>query len=168
MGSDRETLIAELRERLAVRIRGSDIPDPLVPPPKKDLDELPFALRYLPKDPYGYPDWARAMDKGFLLPRDYITDPEEVGEERRYDRDVVMEVEDEILGDVVFSHRKHNLWLACDNCHPFPFREKRGETRFSMMDNWKGRYCGLCHGKVAFMLRGFDNCLRCHTLRDQR
>ncbi len=162
---DKKDIAEEIRKRIQAQLIRLGIPDPLSPPATRGFEDLPLALRYLPRDPYGYPDWTRAMEDGLLLPRDYIYGPEELGKERHYDKDVVIKVKDEVLGDVIFSHRKHNYWLSCDNCHPYPFKEKRGETKFTMYDNWKGKYCGLCHGKVAFMLRGIDNCLRCHTLR---
>ena len=61
---------------------------------------------------------------------------------------------------IQFSHEKHIVWNGCELCHPeiFPAAEK-GTAQYSMLANVEGRYCGSCHGKVAFPL---NNCQRCH------
>ena len=62
---------------------------------------------------------------------------------------------------VTFSHEKHSIWNGCELCHPEIFPTAQKETiHFSMFSNIEGRYCGACHGKVAFPL---NNCQGCHT-----
>ena len=64
------------------------------------------------------------------------------------------------LPDIIFSHKKHAAWNGCEICHPDIFALKKGGTKFKMVDNFEGRFCGACHGKVAFPLR---DCGLCHT-----
>lgn len=62
--------------------------------------------------------------------------------------------------EIIFSHRKHTVWNGCEVCHPDLFiGVKRGTDKYSMIDLFAGRYCGACHGKVAFPQ---NDCRRCH------
>jgi c(7)-type cytochrome triheme protein len=61
---------------------------------------------------------------------------------------------------VKFPHRQHTLWLDCSNCHPFPFKEKLGGNKLSMMAILNGDQFGLCNGAVSFPL---TECNRCHN-----
>jgi len=61
--------------------------------------------------------------------------------------------------DAFFPHSSHTQWMDCRQCHPRIF-PKRG-TRITMDDIFKGKYCGECHGKVAFPAA--TGCERCHT-----
>lgn len=65
------------------------------------------------------------------------------------------------MPEIVFSHKKHTLWGGCESCHPDIFvGVKKGTSNYSMVDLFAGRYCGACHGKVAFPT---NDCQRCHT-----
>lgn len=65
------------------------------------------------------------------------------------------------MPEIVFSHKKHTLWGGCESCHPDIFiGVKKGTSSYSMVDLFAGRYCGACHGKVAFPT---NDCQRCHT-----
>lgn len=65
------------------------------------------------------------------------------------------------MPEIVFSHKKHTLWGGCESCHPDIFiGVKKGTNSYSMVDLFAGRYCGACHGKVAFPT---SDCQRCHT-----
>ncbi len=65
------------------------------------------------------------------------------------------------MPDIIFSHRKHTDWNGCDTCHPDIFiGVKKGKTKYTMIEIFDNKYCGVCHGKVAFPLMG---CQRCHT-----
>lgn len=65
------------------------------------------------------------------------------------------------MPEIVFSHKKHTLWGGCESCHPDIFiGVKKGTNSYSMVDLFSGRYCGACHGKVAFPT---SDCQRCHT-----
>src|SRR4030067_1212122 len=46
--------------------------DPWVPPPQMSVEKLPRALRSMPKDQYGYPDWTAAVRRGLLVPMDSL------------------------------------------------------------------------------------------------
>jgi len=63
---------------------------------------------------------------------------------------------------VTFPHAPHTRWLPCDTCHDKLFPMAAGQTKLSMGDLAKGKYCGACHGpgKAAFDL---TKCERCHT-----
>jgi c(7)-type cytochrome triheme protein len=59
-----------------------------------------------------------------------------------------------------FDHGKHQQWLDCENCHPVPFNlEQKTVEHFEMKYLLEGKFCGVCHMKVAFPL---DDCERCH------
>lgn len=65
------------------------------------------------------------------------------------------------MPEILFSHKKHTLWGGCESCHPDIFiGVKKGTNSYSMVDLFAGRYCGACHGKVAFPT---NDCQRCHT-----
>ena len=62
---------------------------------------------------------------------------------------------------IIFSHRKHTVWNGCELCHPEIFvGVRRGVSQYTMVENFEGKYCGICHLKVAFPLL---DCQRCHT-----
>jgi c(7)-type cytochrome triheme protein len=64
------------------------------------------------------------------------------------------------LPKIIFSHGKHATWNGCELCHPDVFSVKAGSTKYTMQDIFAGRYCGLCHGSVAFPT---SDCQRCHV-----
>ncbi|HHS83474.1 MAG TPA: cytochrome C, partial [Gammaproteobacteria bacterium] len=57
-------------------------------------------------------------------------------------------------------HNAHTYWLGCENCHPAIFVMGKGKNKMSMVEISEGKWCGRCHGKVAFPL---TDCSRCHT-----
>ncbi len=64
------------------------------------------------------------------------------------------------LPQIIFSHKKHAVWNGCELCHPDIFTVKAGSTKYTMQDIFAGKYCGLCHGSVAFPS---TDCQRCHV-----
>ncbi|MDD5028071.1 MAG: cytochrome c3 family protein [Rhodoferax sp.] len=66
------------------------------------------------------------------------------------------------MPDIVFSHDKHGVWNGCELCHPevFPSVQKDKSAVYSMNEIFEGKYCGACHGKVAFPM---IECQRCHA-----
>lgn len=64
------------------------------------------------------------------------------------------------LPEIIFSHKKHAVWNGCELCHPDIYAVKAGATKYTMQDVFAGKYCGLCHGSVAFPA---IDCQRCHT-----
>ena len=153
----------ELKKRLEVQSSRRDVPDPWIPPANRKLKDLPPALRGFPKDKFGYPDWTAAVRQEILKPRGTII--EEAPDDPPFDQDIIFEINDRLMADVRFSHKVHTFWLSCKICHPSIFIDRRGANRFTMYDVWQGKYCGRCHGKIAFQPKGFENCQRCHSVQ---
>jgi len=64
------------------------------------------------------------------------------------------------MPNIIFSHKKHAVWNGCEVCHPDIFPSvKKGTVKYTMFDIANGRYCGLCHTKVAFSI---GECEKCH------
>ncbi len=115
----------------------------------------------LPQERFGNGiDWIKAEDQklmtlkdqieGVSIKRKKLTNPKE------------LELAAKALGmpNIIFSHKKHAIWNGCELCHPEIFGVKKGETVYTMQDLFNGKYCGACHGSVAFPN---DDCQRCHT-----
>ena len=129
-----------------------------------------LALAGLPRDKYGLVDWVDITRKGTLLPKGSIdpSDPlyespvhyefDEDGEEDI--EDILIPVKSESISAVVFPHTLHAWWLNCKSCHPTRFTRTAGDTKMTMKEMAKGKYCGECHGKVAFPL---EDCAKCHN-----
>ncbi len=64
------------------------------------------------------------------------------------------------LPEIIFSHKKHAVWNGCELCHPDIYGVKAGTTKYAMADVFAGRFCGACHGSVAFPA---IDCQRCHA-----
>ena len=134
------------------------IPTPLNPP-------LVSALRPFPKDFFGYPDWSLAVRRGIINPLDAIKGERIKKEDEEFNRDIIFEINDRMMANVRFPHSVHNYWLSCKVCHPSIFIAKKGANDFQMKDIWDGKYCGRCHGRIAYAPKGFENCIRCHSVR---
>ncbi len=160
---EREVNMGALEKRLSSEYKGmgdlTGIPPPMDP-------KLFAALREFPKDSYGYPDWVAAVEMGLIWPRDSIEEIEE--EEMEFNLDIIFQINDRMMANVRFPHSIHNYWLSCKICHPGIFIAKKGANDFAMQDIWNGKYCGRCHGKIAFWPRGFENCIRCHKSKRQK
>jgi c(7)-type cytochrome triheme protein len=64
------------------------------------------------------------------------------------------------MPDIIFSHEKHFVWNGCELCHPEIFKGvKKGALKYTMVDIFEGKSCGVCHTTVAFPLL---DCQRCH------
>ena len=74
--------------------------------------------------------------------------------------DIVLDAEYLEMPDIIFSHEKHAVWNGCELCHPQVFAIKKGSTTFEMQEIFDGKYCGACHGKVAFTNM---DCQLCHA-----
>jgi c(7)-type cytochrome triheme protein len=116
------------------------------------------ALGDLPIDQDGRPDWMKALRSQSIAPRQRID-----GAPRNapLDLDVIMRNTKQ-MPNVRFPHRAHTEWLECANCHPQPFAEKAGSTAIRMEEIFRGRFCGMCHDRVAFVTH--RNCYRCHSV----
>lgn len=123
-------------------------------------------LDSLPRDEDNKVDWERAVDEGLIAPSASI-DHSDVDEEL-LDLRVVIKFDDMLIKDVVFSHEIHTFWLSCESCHPKIFIPEVAANRMTMNEIRDGKYCGVCHGAVAFPTDVINapnfraNCLRCH------
>ncbi len=127
-------------------------------PAYQQLQRIDEATSHLPHDPLGFPDWMASLRSGAITPRAGLTENASMNV---LDLDVVMKNTKE-MPNVMFPHRSHTLWLDCSNCHPAPFLPKAGVNPVSMGEIFRGRYCGMCHDRVAFI--SFFSCTRCHSV----
>ncbi|MFN0098439.1 MAG: c(7)-type cytochrome triheme domain-containing protein [Gemmatimonadaceae bacterium] len=130
------------------------------PPPafERTLDP-DSALKLLPRDHAGNVDWVGALRNGVIRPRPTLpgrTQPDTTG--FRFAFDFNFPGPDTTF-DAYFPHSTHTEWLSCNTCHAriFPYRG----TPIRMADVLTGKYCGECHGKVAFP--AVTACERCHV-----
>ncbi|MBI3996244.1 MAG: cytochrome c3 family protein [Candidatus Omnitrophica bacterium] len=103
------------------------------------------------------PDWVKAVSDGVIAPKPGL-DPQ-AAREPVLPLDVELVPADDPTYAVLFRHEPHTAWLSCANCHPAIFQMKRGADTITMDKITEGKYCGVCHGKVAFSA---DACARCH------
>lgn len=118
-----------------------------------------LSIEELPKDRYGLIDWVAMVDGGFIEPNGSL-DPEKP-ELAPLDITIHIKAKSKFVKDVPFSHKVHTYWLGCNACHPGIFIMARGQNGMSMEGITQGKWCGRCHGKVAFPLA---DCIRCHFL----
>ncbi|MBC8212864.1 MAG: DUF1566 domain-containing protein [Gammaproteobacteria bacterium] len=151
----------ELRkERLQLRKLWQDGIHDITNPDIIKLQNPDESMSGFTRNQWGRVDWVSALQSGEIIPK------------TGYDNDQPMlELElDILLKDtgqmdyVKFPHKQHSQWLACSNCHTRLFPYKAGVVNIRMDDVLNGKYCGMCHGKVAFspML-----CERCHSVPKQ-
>ncbi len=120
------------------------------------------AMKGFPRDRSGVINWVKVLDRGLISPR--MTKNGLTGIESGMfaaDFDVILP-DTASMPYVRFPHRPHTEWLTCSNCHPAIFIPKAGANPINMADIIRGRYCGVCHGKVAFPPT--KNCGRCHSV----
>jgi c(7)-type cytochrome triheme protein len=106
-------------------------------------------------------DWEEAEERGIIDMKDFLPG---ISFTRTRDLKKAKELQfatgEAGMPDILFSHKKHTIWSGCELCHPEIFGVKAGETVYSMQDIFNNRYCGACHGIVAFPN---NDCTRCHT-----
>jgi c(7)-type cytochrome triheme protein len=114
--------------------------------------------RDLPRAPYGNRiDWVSAVEDGLIKPKFFLQDETEP---IKFEKQLLLEAEWSMIPSAIFPHKAHVQWLDCSNCHPDIFNIKKKTTKhFSMMYILDNKFCGVCHGKVAFPI---DDCARCH------
>lgn len=123
--------------------------------------DLP-ALRDLPKDTEGRVSWTAAVMGGFIDPRGTLNSKDK--EKPPLDLNIFIEAKVPLMANVIFPHSIHTYWLKCSNCHPKIFLAETGANPITMNEIWQGKWCGRCHGKVAFGFWPRANCLRCHMI----
>jgi c(7)-type cytochrome triheme protein len=115
-------------------------------------------LRTLPKDSNGLLDWSRAMAEKLIAPRAGLRATSVDEPTLNLDVELTPTAQPTLKG--TFSHRTHTQWLACGNCHPRLFPKEASAPSLEGADLHSRRYCGACHGSVAFGIIGA--CGRCH------
>jgi c(7)-type cytochrome triheme protein len=122
-----------------------------------------FELRKkLPRSRYGNKiDWTKADEEGLIKPKDFIKG---LSFEKKK---MMVNLRNEPrtpklpgLPEIIFSHTKHVVWNGCGMCHPDTFALETGKTAMTMEEIIEGKFCGECHGSVAFPL---NDCSRCHS-----
>lgn len=122
------------------------------------LQKTNEALGGLELDKKGAIDWMKALNSGFITPRADITG---TGKMEILDADIIMK-NTKGMPFVKFPHSSHTRWLACSNCHEKIFISKAGGNPITMTKIFRGEYCGVCHGQVAFIAT--FSCERCHSI----
>ncbi|RJQ56856.1 MAG: hypothetical protein C4526_00740 [Nitrospiraceae bacterium] len=117
----------------------------------------------LPKERFGNGiDWEKAEKDNLIKLIDFI-DGVSISRKKEMpvQKDFSLEPKVSGLPEIVFSHQKHTVWNGCEVCHPDIFTGvKKGATKYSMIEIFDGKFCGVCHGKVAFPTM---DCQRCHV-----
>ena len=116
----------------------------------------------LPKDKFGLIDWMAIVNEGIIKPRGSIKPG--VPEMPPFDMNVLITAKGDFVNDVMFPHKAHTYWLKCENCHTGIFIMAKGKNKMTMQGIVEGKWCGRCHGKVAFPL---TDCNRCHQTPKQ-
>ena len=124
----------------------------------KVLQEPIEAMENFPRDNSGVIDWVKVLDQGLIAPRKGLYGDEEM---HAVDFDVIFKNTGS-MPFVRYPHLQHTEWLTCKNCHPKIFLPQKGGNPVTMSGIMQGKYCGVCHGKVAFPPT--KNCGRCHSV----
>lgn len=122
------------------------------------MQRADLATKDLPKDSLGFTDWMKALRSGTINPRASVDGK---GAMNVLDKDVILRNTKEMPW-VRFPHLSHTMWLDCSNCHPSPFVAQAGANRIAMADIFRGKFCGMCHDRIAFVT--FFSCMRCHSV----
>ncbi|MDH5648166.1 MAG: hypothetical protein OEY67_00805 [Gammaproteobacteria bacterium] len=128
-----------------------------LPPAIENAAAWEVAERMLPKNKLGQHDWMEAVRQSVIKPKSAIGGPRTPNFVFKFDFYLPGPTP---MFDALFPHSSHTQWLDCSSCHPKIFRY-RG-TKITMQDIRERKYCGVCHGPVAFPADA-DNCGRCHT-----
>ncbi len=117
----------------------------------KKTDGLPLA------EHGNHVDWNAAIEGNLIKPARYLKiEPEKFP----FNQTLTLKAAWDYVPSAVFPHEAHNRWLDCNNCHPDIFDVKHvTEDQNRMGSYFRGEFCGVCHGKVAFPLK---DCRRCH------
>jgi len=114
-----------------------------------------------PRDRLGGVDWEKAEAAWLVKPLDFLEGVSFPRKPLKMDKEMSIESKGTWMTDVIFSHKKHSVWIGCEVCHPEIFPStKNGSVKFSMLQITNGESCGVCHQKVAFPLA---DCEKCHV-----
>ncbi len=126
-----------------------------------EYDFYAFTKRF-PMERFGNGiDWEKSESVGFIKLIDSIEGVSIKRKPMAVQKDFTLNSKVGGMPDIIYSHAKHTVWCGCELCHPEIFvGVKKGLTKYSMAEIYEGKYCGVCHIKVAFPLL---DCQRCHT-----
>jgi len=105
-------------------------------------------------------DWLKAEEQNLVTLKDYLPGVSIKRSKIQEPKELDLSAKEPNMPDIIFSHKKHTVWSGCELCHPEIFTVKKDAQPFSMQEIFAGKYCGFCHGTVAFP--NID-CQRCHT-----
>jgi len=128
---------------------------------KPEYEFAHFTAKF-PKERFGNGiNWEQAEATGAIKPVDFLEGVSIKRPALAIQKDMSIDAKMEGIPAIIFSHKKHTVWNGCELCHPEIFiGVKKGATKYSMVEIFEGKYCGACHGKVAFPTL---DCQRCHT-----
>ena len=135
--------------------------DELYDPSNPDYNKLQKANESLAGfmlDKKQYVNWMDVLRANLISPRADLTGKASM---LVMNMDIIMKNTKE-MPYVKFPHKSHTMWLACSNCHEQIFLRKAGANKIDMAKIFRGQYCGVCHGKVAFGM--FFSCETCHSV----
>ena len=130
-------------------------------PPPTNWAEV---YKKLPKDDDGNIDWMSALKDKIITPRAGIDPNTPQPHVKNLDIELSTSGKPERL--VVFPHSVHTQWLVCANCHPAIFKKEAGADKITMDKIDDGKYCGVCHDKVA--IAEPSGCHGCHKVKRKR
>ena len=119
----------------------------------------PEIFKKLPKDDDNNIDWVAALESKAISPGGVINEGDK-DEGKTSDDDIELSTSGKPNRMVIFSHKVHTQWLTCTNCHNAIFKREAGSATITMADIDEGKYCGVCHDKVA--LAQPSGCKGCH------
>jgi len=105
-------------------------------------------------------DWLQAETKGLIKLTDQLPGITIPRKALKIPLDSEIKGKEAGMPDIIFSHQKHAVWNGCELCHPDIFGVTKKSSVYSMQEIFEGKFCGACHGKVAFV--NLD-CQLCHT-----
>jgi len=128
---------------------------------KKVYDFYTYTEKF-PKERFGNGiNWEKAEEDGTIKLVDYLEGVSIKRTSLGVQKDFALGAKVKGMPEIIFSHKKHTVWNGCEVCHPEIFvGVKKGSTKYSMVEIFESKYCGVCHSTVAFPLL---DCQRCHT-----
>lgn len=119
----------------------------------------PEIFEKLPKDDENNIDWGAALASKAISPSGVIKTGD-TDEGKTSDDDIELSTSGKPKRMVIFSHKVHTQWLTCNNCHNKIFKREAGSAKITMDAIDDGKYCGVCHDKVAMAQP--SGCKGCH------
>ncbi len=134
-----------------------------ISPDKAKFEKMSAGIQ---RAPFGNQvDWVSAVHFLQVKPK-YSLYGDKPGSGMNYREQLELKAEWASVSPAIFPHDAHTQVLDCANCHPDIFHIKKKTTpHFKMEYILKGRFCGVCHLKVAFPI---NDCERCHPGIDHR